>query len=111
MKTNICVTVDTEALLEIKKTSVNLSKILSDYLVEYTGVETGSEEFEVPEDKKKFLQLQQIKITKELEQITQDDKKKKQALLSKYGNQKYWCDKVNKMVGAEQYKFLTGEYP
>lgn len=72
MKHHINITVDLDAYIELRKQKINISQLVSDYLVAYANVEKPEVEGKTEDDKVRNLKLQRLWIEKELEKIQRD---------------------------------------
>ena len=112
MKGQLTLSIDIDILIELQKSKdLNVSKLINDYLQEYLNISTGSEEYDKPQDKLKHLELQKIKIEKELEAHQRNQRKAEEQLREKFKGKKYYSEKYKGMVDAEQYKIMHGGYP
>ena len=90
VKTTMTVTLDIDAYIEARKRGLNLSQLLSDYLIEYLQIAQKKEKTGLTlDDEERRLKIEQIATAKRLEAIN----KKKKALVKKENEGvKKWLD-------------------
>ena len=89
MKTHINITVDLDAYLAIKEQRINISKLISDYLVEYTNVKKPQIKGDSRKEKIQEAKLQQVFLEKEIERLKKEDKEEKQEWDAQHGIKKW----------------------